>query len=512
MAIETLFHIADKTGKQVPYKLNPSQRAYDSIRTNRDIITKARQKGFSSLGIAYQVIDCLGKEGTRAVLISHEGKATMRLLDRARYYMEHMNGPKPELGRASRNEFYFPKTESSYYIGTAGAKAFGRGDTITHLHISEYAWWESDALKQVAGLFQAVPKNGIIRIESTGHGRANDFFYMVEKADELGYTVFFRAWWQDPEYQMVVPVGGFQPAGYEHYFQDMQHQYNLTEEQLYWYWVKLLEFRLDLATMQQEYPSKIEECFQASGGAVFPSVTRVETPKWKWKQEFGVRVNYLEGHPIPGHTYVIGGDAAGGTGNDEAATQIFDLNTLEQVKEYGSSHIDPVQFGRNLIVEGLRFNEAYIVAEGNNHGIATHSILKDGYPKMKLYKRLIPTKGGEIKYGYNTGESTKPALIGLIKEAMDFGITLYGDRTIQQMLKYEENSKGQMGGPEDGLVIALGLACVGIFKWMRFVTLPQEPKPKPNLDRNYMFFTWEELFDKAREESKAILPNQLRRG
>ena len=226
----------------------------------------------------------MGEANTRAVLISHEAKATQRLLDKARFYIDHMrSGDKPTLGRRSRNEFYFPRTESTFYIGTAGAGALGRGDTITDLHISEYAWWESDALEHVAGLFQSVPLSGTVCIESTGHGRANDFYSMVKNHRNLGYNVFFVGWWEDDEYQLEVPEplrGRWSPVGFERYFDRMADKYNLSEEQLYWYWIKLNEFRRNLKYMQQEYPSNLQECFQATGGAVFPDVVLTEANQW----------------------------------------------------------------------------------------------------------------------------------------------------------------------------------------------------------------------------------------
>jgi len=497
-AIETLFYIPDKSGKQVKFFLNESQKAYDDVRGQRDMVPKARQKGFSSLGIAYQVIDCLGKEGTRAVLISHEAKATQRLLDKARYYIEHMEGPQPELGRHSRNEFYFPKTESTFYIGTAGAKAFGRGDTITHLHISEYAWWEGSALRQVAGLFQAVPMSGTIRIESTGNGRGNDFYYMCMNAEELGYQVFFRSWHDDDEYQKPLPRGGYVPKGFEHYFVDMQLKYNLSDEQMYWYWTKLLEFRQDLNLMQQEYPSDMEECFRATGGQVFPNITRVKSEYWKWKVQDGRRIEFLEGHPRPKRTYVLGGDPSGGTGNDEAGATVLCIETLEQVFEFSSNRIDPVDFGYYLIELGKQFLNAYIVCEANNHGIATHSILLQNYPRKYIYKRHIPTGQGRILYGYMTSRTTKSALIGAIKELDDMGLSVYGTNTMKQIMEFEEVEEGKFEAPEDGLVIALGMASIGVQRYANkaFDISPEKPKEKIDLkNANFMTYTLDEALE-----------------
>lgn len=512
--IHTMFYIGDKQGKRVKFQLNESQYAYDLVRTNRDLIPKARQKGFSSYGIGLQCVDCLGKEGTRAVLISHEASSTQRLLDKARYYLQYIEGPKPELGRHSRNEFYFPKTESTLYIGTAGARAFGRGDTINHLHISEYAWWESDALEKVAGLFQAVPMNGTIRIESTGNGMGNDFYYMCTHAKELGYNLFFRSWHEDLEY-VIEPPDKWIPIGFEDYFEKMQSMYNLTEPQLYWYWTKLQEFRLDLKYMQQEYPSCLQECFKASGGAVFPDITGSKTYHWKWKMDGSYRVEYHEQHPMENHTYVIGGDAAGGTGNDEAAITILCLETLEQVFEFGSNAIDPVAFGHLLARLGTLYNQAFLIPEGNNHGISTCAVLAKEYDRFKIYKRVLPSKLGKAVYGFYTGENSKKELIGSIHEAIENGLTLYGEKTIREMREFEE-VKNKMEGPEDGLVISLGLACIGYFKYKRHIY--QEPT-KPitiDLNQNYMYFTYDEVFKDFPKPYKSTNPkyeglNPLRR-
>lgn len=512
-AIEALFHILDKEGHQVPFILNESQSAYDSVKTNRDLIPKARQKGFSSLGVAYQVIKCLGVPGTRAVLISHEAGATQRLLDRAQFYLKHINGPAPVLGRNSRNELYFPKTESTYYIGTAGARAFGRGDTITDLHISEYAWWENTGLRHVAGLMQAVPQSGSVRFESTGNGISNDFYYMVSNSEKLGYEVFFRSWHADAEYQRAVPERGWTPEGFENYFQNMKLKYQLTEEQLYWYWLKLLEFRLDLKMMQQEYPSELEECFQATGGAVFSGVTLTPSQEWDWSLYEGHRIESLSSHPKRDHTYVLGADPSGGTGNDEASAQILCLDTLEQVLEFGDKNIDPVDFGYFLTLLGKKYNEAFIICEANNHGIATHSILKKEYSRIKLYKEFL-SKAGKIKYGILTTENSKHALIGKIKECQEMGLTLYGKGTCDEMQAFHEDpSSGKMGAPSDNRVIALGMACVGVFKYLRTRKdlSPRAEKPK-YIPGSGMSMTFEQIFgglEDRRRKGLGIFPNML---
>ena len=81
------------------------------------------------------------------------------MLGKVHYMLDNIKGPAPTTKLANRNELSFPKTNSYFYIGTAGARKFGRGDTITHLHCSEIAFWQ-DPKSLVSGLYQAVPRTG----------------------------------------------------------------------------------------------------------------------------------------------------------------------------------------------------------------------------------------------------------------------------------------------------------------------------------------------------------------
>ena len=481
IAIEKLFHIQDKEGRKVPFTLNPSQRAFDEQRLicNKHLITKARQKGFSAYILALFAIDCMGQEGTKAVVISHEGDATQRLLNRVHYYLKHMNGPKPVLGRHSRNELYFPKTESTFYIGTAGSRAFGRGDTITHLHISEYAWWGADALKHVAGLWQAVPKTGKIYIESTGNGRANDFYEIFQNSGALGFNSFHRSWWEDDEYSLPAPEGwGLHEPWVEHRYiplmQELQKRVKrpLTEGQIFWYYQKLLEFRGNINTMRQEYPSTPEECFQATGGSIFPEVKLEQTDLWVSDFKFDLFCSSLKGHPKQGYHYVLGSDPSGGTGNDDAVIEVFCVETMEQVFEYADNRTNPVRLGQLIAEIGKHYNEAFLIIEANNHGISTLAVVKELYSRTQIFKRAIPSHS-EPKYGWQTSDITKPRMTGLFNELLEEGVTIYSKRLQQALEGFEEYADGKMEGKEDHFVIAACLCGVGLRKQeMHRHTLP----------------------------------------
>ena len=182
----------------VKFRPNPAQAYYLKRRTRRNIILKARQKGITKVIDLDQLIDCI-RRSTAAVVISHEKEATKRLFSAVRNYIYSLD-VKPAMSIDSKQEIKFPKTGSSYFIGTAGQKAFGRGDTINRAHLSEAAFYD-DLKKLLAGIAEAA-EYGQIDIESTPNGRGNDFHDEWEKAKngQSPYTPIFIPWFIDTEY------------------------------------------------------------------------------------------------------------------------------------------------------------------------------------------------------------------------------------------------------------------------------------------------------------------------
>jgi len=458
----------------------------------RVIIAKARQKGFSTGVLAKFAIRCLGIEGTHAVVISHETNATQRLLDRVDYFFKYIKGPKPTFGFNSRREISFPVRDATYFIGTAGSRVFGRGDWITDLHCSEMAWWDSTG-DHISGLFQAVPYDGRIYLESTGNGRNNDFYYIWENAESMGYTRVFFPWFADDEY--ALPVGSWKPdfPQYNHYMMDIQRKHELSPQAMAWYEMKLKELRGNVRFMQQEYPSSPEECFQATGGTIFEYVKLDISELWQSQYHNGYYTYRLANHPMKDLHYTIGADPSGGTGHDNSAMNVFCIETGEQVLELANNTVNPIQFGILLCVIGKQYNDAFIVCESNNHGAAVVPYLKDNYPRDRLYKRKFATKVTPAIYGWHNNESNKHALVGIMQESLD-QVVFYGGQTVKELKSFEENAEGKMGAKSDDLVIATGLAMMGL---RRFDYMRQDywnPKAERKVNKpNYMTYTLDEV-------------------
>lgn len=197
------FDIVNKEGQSVPFVVNKFQDIFLRDMSGRDMILKARQCGFSSLILAIFTLDFLGKENSRSVVISHDSPSAQKLLDRVKQYIESVKqkGFPVNLKYNSKNEMVNSEKNSSFYIGAAGSKSFGRGDTLTNLHLSEFAFYP-DPKSMLASALQAVVPTGRVIIESTANGM-NYYkdFWDRSKSGESGFkTHFFDNSFYSPEF------------------------------------------------------------------------------------------------------------------------------------------------------------------------------------------------------------------------------------------------------------------------------------------------------------------------
>jgi hypothetical protein len=465
--IEGLLRIPNKEGEDVDFVLNSAQRAIDRNVSRRDLIPKARQEGVSSYYLARFLSACLMYRNTRAVVISHDMESTQRLLSRVKYYIENIRGPGPVVQNMSKNEITFPKTNSMFYLGTAGARKFGRGDTITHLHCSEYAYWPNPA-ELMKGLLQAVPMSGEIGIESTGNGY-NDYYRRCMRAYE-GKSVWrlhFLPWHTFDEYQLELDEEEkaiFAGSLNSEWDEPDLLKAGVSLNRLAWRRMKLDELDYDVSAFRQEYPMTLDECFQMSSASVFHAVRYKPTSEWE-KKDVGYWV--LEGRPQKGKTYVLGADVAAGVGKDSSTIEVFCVDDAEQVAEYTSSMVDPEVFASKIVDVGLEFNTAYAVVEQNNHGILTLARLRDMYPINKIHSTPATKTSDEERrlfgLGYRTTSRTKPLMIGKLRTLLAKDWTIHSPLLKGQLSTFIEHDNGRLGaqdGCEDDLVI--GAACAGV--------------------------------------------------
>ena len=230
------FDIVAKSGDTVPFSPNEYQKQFINEMSGKDVILKSRQIGFSSLILGIFAIDFLTTENSRSVCISHDRESAQRLLARVKFFIDsaERKGLAVKLKYNSKSELFNSDLNSSFYIGQAGSKAFGRGDTLNNLLLSEFAMYP-DPEVMLTSVLQAVVPGGKVIIESTANGM-NYFksFWDKTKAGETGFK--------------------------HHFFDNSFYSKDFLDE-------KLKELGED--NFKQEYPSTDTEAFLSSGNPFF---------------------------------------------------------------------------------------------------------------------------------------------------------------------------------------------------------------------------------------------------
>lgn len=469
LIIESMFKIADKEGNDVDFILNREQASLDATLSGRDVVPKARQLGISSYVLGHWLAACLSKRNTRAVVISHDSESTQRMLSKVHYMLDNIKGPKAVTDTKSKNEITFPKTNSRFYIGTAGSRKFGRGDTITHLHCSEAAFWEN-AKDLTSGLFQAVPYNGLIIVESTGNGMGNWYHRTCMKAYEAKgrYRLHFFNWLNFPEY--AVPLSEIQISAllsdlreeYEELY--LRNELKLTPQQLMWRRYKLEEMDYDLKQFKQEYPVTLDECFQATGSSWFHQIHYCPTDLWQKVDSY--MYAYHPAYVTRRGRYVLGVDVGGGVGGDNSIIQVIDVVENSQVAEWSSNRVDPEKFAYYIKDVAEYWNQAYVVVESNNHGLTTISKLRDIYPNYLLHADQESPES-LMEYGFKTTVKTKPLIAGRGKSKLAKGFIVRSPALKSEIDSFAEQETGKLEANEgcnDDRVMSLLVGFEGVEK------------------------------------------------
>ena len=476
--------IRTKQGDIAPLKLKPAQEILDDAVCKqmadegkvRVIILKARQQGLSTYVGGYLYFAVSQRAACKSLVITHHADSTRALFDMTKRY--HENCPdilKPHTKYSSRRELSFDVLDSSYVVATAGGEAVGRGETLTHVHASEIAFWpKSTAQENWNGLTQAVPNapGTAVFVESTANGVTGIFYDLWKGAVDgsNGYIPVFIPWYVDPEYREKVPEN-FERTPEE---EDLVEQYDLDDEQLMFRRRKIAQNGLDL--FRQEYPAEPEEAFLTTGRPVFnPELLQKRLPEAEdvkqrlaleaeeWLENARGELTTYRPHD-PGELYVIGADVAMGVrGGDYSVAQVLD-SKKRQVATW-RAHVHPDHFATVLYHLGEYYNEAHIVVENNSHGILTCTRLgKDmAYPNFYTEVQVDKLTDREtIKLGFTTTAKTKPLVIDQLRaEVREGKIELNDKVTIREMLTYIVTESGSMEaepGCFDDCVMSLALA------------------------------------------------------
>lgn len=476
--------IRTKDGEIKPLVLNTAQSILSKAIAEevadkgyvRIIILKARQAGLSTAVGGYLYHQVSQRKARKALVVTHHADSTRALFDLTKRL--HDNCPeslKPSTKYSSRRELSFDILDSSYIVATAGGDSIARGETISHLHASELAFWpQSNAKENWNGLLQAVPNSPgtAVFVESTANGISGIFADLWKGAMDgtNGFRPVFIPWFATPEYREKVPDNYERTPDEE----DLVAKYGLDNEQLMFRRRKVAQNGLDL--WKQEYPAEPDEAFLTTGRPVFnpEQLTRMvgetkdtlatlalEGDEWLHNPR-GELLQFIKHDPK--ETYYIGADVAMGVrGGDYSVAQVLDGDRRQVAVWRG--HVHPDYFADILLALGKYYNTAKIIVENNSHGILTCTRLGKDYAYENLYMTTEVDKITEKEtqtFGFRTTVKTKPLIIDQLRAIMrEDKLEINDKTTLREMLSYIVTESGAMEaerGCYDDCVMSLALA------------------------------------------------------
>lgn len=273
--LRNLYKIKNKAGEVIKFVPNPEQEKYLDNIHSRNLILKARQKGFTTLNCIVELDAALWEPNTSCGLIAHNEKAAeeifRNIIKFAYDNLDESIKSRIPAKNDRTNQFVFANG-SSILVATSV-----RSGTFQYLHISEFgkicAKYPERAKEIVTGSIETVAAGGYVCIESTAEGQQGYFFDWCQAGKslpddyeytELDFKFHFFPWYESAD---CVLDGSFPiPREYEEYFASLG-LFDLTDAQKRWYVKK--DERLG-SEMKREYPSTPDEAFeQAIEGAYF---------------------------------------------------------------------------------------------------------------------------------------------------------------------------------------------------------------------------------------------------
>lgn len=442
----------------------------------RIVLLKARQQGLSTFASAFNYWWLSQHRASKGIVVAHVAESTKALFDM--YRRIHAECPemlKPSTRYSSRRELVFDRLDTALTVATAGGDGIARGETITHAHLSELAFWpNATANENLNAVLQAIPNTPgtAIIVESTANGMTGPYYEMWQAAvsGASGFIPFFSPWFDSDEYREEAPAK-FELSPEE---EELKEKFGLDDDQLYWRRRKIAQNGREL--FMQEYPATPDEAFLASGRPVFvpeqlhemlrialEPLQRLALEEGEWQEHPRGELFVYHKHDAA-ETYYIGADIGMGVkGGDFSVAQVLDSEKRQVAVWRGLVH--PDYFADVLFHLGRYYNEALIAPENNAHGLLTAIRLGRDMAYPNVYTEVNEGKLNDqesITIGFRTTSKTKPLIIDRLRASLREGEMELNDKTtLREMLSFIVTESGKMEaeqGTHDDTVMALAIA------------------------------------------------------
>lgn len=284
-----LYSIVDRDGNKIPFVMNPPQREFYDRLWYRNVILKARQLGFTTLVSIMWLDACLFNDNfSCAIVADTKDNAEAIFRKKVVFAWKNLDGRVKEIldidSKIDRKDTIEFSNGSSFVVSVTI-----RSMTAQRLHISEYGKISvvnpGKAREIKRGSFPAVPKQGIIIVESTSEGRQGEFYNLCKKSMDYqslidsgqatdmvsNFRFHFYPWYREKDYEASPEdaANAVIPKRLEEYFNELEESLDihLSKGRRAWYMGQEDDFGDD---MKLEHPSTAEEAFHvAIQGAYF---------------------------------------------------------------------------------------------------------------------------------------------------------------------------------------------------------------------------------------------------
>lgn len=503
---EHLLRIRTKEQKLSPLIFNEAQEhLYGVIRQQaaagkpiRIIVLKGRQEGISTVTEGLMFQDTVTRPNVKTLIVAHDTTATGNLFKMNKLFYDCLPPwARPLRKNSNAKELVFenptrddgekrrrPGLRSSIRCQTAGKGGVGRSDTLTNVHISEYAFWPNNKEDLLLGVMQTVPNDPatMVVIESTANGVEHfKALWDGAVAGDNEWVPVFLPWYMEKGYRMACTGG----EAWTQEEQQLQKDFGLDMEQLMWRrWCIKANCGGSEDKFRQEYPNTPEEAFLLSGRPFFDNralaVRRMHVPKplrvgwfaygtpaetgakpegWQFTEaeKGGVRI-WQE--PEEGVPYVLGGDTAG-EGSDCFTAFVIDNRTGRQVAELQQRQSE-ILYARQIYCLGRYYNDALAAVEVNFSTYPERKLEEWEYPSLYQRERFDTYANTMVKaYGWETSGKTRPQALAQLHTVMEESPELVVSQwTLGEMVVfvYDAHGKPQAAvGEHDDLVMAAAI-------------------------------------------------------
>lgn len=274
--LNNLYYIKDENGNKVLFKpeLREAQKILHDNFWYFTIVPKARQLGITTFYSILYFDAILFSENKTAGIIAHRQEDMKKIFrNKIKFAWDNLHPwLKKYIGEPDTNSAYelvFPNGGSIFVSMST------RSGTVQYLHISEFGYTCAKAPDKaeeiVTGAINSVHSGNVVSIESTAAGKEGYFYEFSMEAERnrkegktltpMDWKIFFFPWWIDPKYSLEGNITLTKED--KDYFSllETKHGIKLSAGQKAWYVKKRAMMR---DKMMQEYPSTLDEAFQAS--------------------------------------------------------------------------------------------------------------------------------------------------------------------------------------------------------------------------------------------------------